>query len=68
MPQEDHYAQALGRTVADQNRIFGRWVVFCQGLGVSESLDNVPDPDEKICYLLVFGMRLRRRGRRGDPV
>ena len=57
-----------GRTVADQNRIFGRWTRFCAAHGVAESLCNVPDSDEKICYLLVFGMRLRRRGRRGEPV
>ena len=49
---------------------FGRWAAFCEELGHDATLSDIPDGEDKLCYLLVFGMRYRSQGARasGRPV
>ena len=49
---------------------FGRWATFCAELGHDATLSDIPDGEDKLCYLLVFGMRYRSQGARasGRPV
>ena len=41
--------------------IFQQWTDFCTEHGRQPSLSDVPDPETRLCYLLVFGSRIRSR-------
>lgn len=49
------------------NKIFGIWCDFCQQLGVPVTLDGL-QTEQKLCYLLVFGLRYRKGGQKGKAV
>ena len=51
-----------------KDSLFGHWAQFCQSQGWSITLSDVPDHDNKICRLLVFAERYRRKGRTNKPV
>ncbi len=44
------------------------WTVFCEELRISTTLSDVADPETRLSYLLVFGLRYRRAGQTGKPV
>lgn len=49
--------------------IFGHWTAFCAEYGREPSLGDLPDQETRLCYLLVFALRVRRRsGKTGKPV
>lgn len=48
--------------------MFGRWRIFCASLGVDPSLGDIPRTEDRLCYILVFGMRYRQEGARGRSV
>ena len=56
------------QTRSSENATFGRWATFCAGLSQDPTLSRVPEREDKLCYLLVFAMRYRRTGARGQPV
>jgi len=51
------------KTSSARSKIFGNWCRFCLSLGKLPSLRDVPRHEDKISYLLVFGIRYRRHGR-----
>jgi hypothetical protein len=57
-----------GKTTSARSRIFTEWSEYCESLGRAPSLRDVPDPETKLCYLLVFGLRYRQTGQTGQPV
>ena len=57
-----------GKTTDARNRIFGIWTSFCIEHHVEASLANVPDAEQRLCYLLVFSMRYRSEGQKGKSV
>ncbi len=56
------------KTQRAKNKIFGIWSAFCQKLGRQPSLSDVPAPEDKLTYLLVFLWRYRAVGQRNKPV
>ena len=58
-----------GKTRQARDRLFANWCDFCASLSVNPSLDDVPDPEAKLSYLLVYGIRIRQRaGSSGKPI
>ena len=49
------------------NKIFGVWCSFCKELNVPVTLNGL-QPEQKLGYLLVFGLRYRKGGQKGHPV
>ena len=41
---------------------------FCQSVGVSPSLSDIADPEARLGYLLVYGLRYREKGATNQPV
>ena len=57
------------KTTRERDNIFKMWTSFCDSLSVNCSLSDLPkDPETRLTYLLVFGMRYRKSGRTGKPV
>ena len=56
------------RTRATTANTFGRWVAFCASLGHDPTLSAIPGGEDKLCYMLAFGLRYRRHGARDHPV
>jgi len=56
------------KTARSWDAIFSFWAQFCMPLGVSPCLRDVPDPETKLCYLLVFAIRYQATGRTGKSV
>lgn len=52
---------------AAQSKIFGNWQDFCEELGKSPNLLDTP-ADDRLSYLLVWGLRYRLKGQRNKPV
>ena len=48
-----------GKTRKAENATFQRWREFCSEFDKSPTLDDVPDQDTKLLYLIVFGRRYR---------
>ena len=53
---------SVKKTRRSRASAFGRWAAFCAELGHDATLSSIPDSEDKLCYLLVFGMRYRSRG------
>jgi hypothetical protein len=51
-----------------QNSHFQRWLQFCANLGVDPSLRTISSQDDKLSYLLVFGLRYRQTGANNKSV
>ena len=51
-----------------QDTIFGIWAHFCQDHDVEPTLRNVAGQEDKLCYLLVFGMQYRCTGQGQNQV
>ena len=47
---------------------FTAWAEFCQQEGRDATLVDLPGVENKLLYLMVFGLRYRQQGRTGDPV
>ena len=45
------------RTEAAKDTVYAKWVEFCHSLGHSSTLNLVESKEDKLCYLLVFGLR-----------
>jgi len=60
----------ITKTRSARLAIFQQWTAFCTELGRDPSLCSVPVPEDRLCYLLVFGHRYRQRTSRatGNPV
>jgi hypothetical protein len=60
----------VAKTRAARLSTFRHWADFCASLGHDPSLSDVPDAETRLCYLLVFGHRIRRAGikQTGGPV
>ena len=57
------------KTNQAKDSIFAKWAAFCHELGHTSALRLVQSKEDKLCYMLVFGLRHRRRkGRSGQPV
>jgi hypothetical protein len=58
------------KTRADRNRKFHDWVQFCAELKRPPDLSDVPLQETRLCYILVYGERIRSRisSRTGEPV
>ena len=56
------------KTRKAQGKIFAHWQDFCNDIQVPETLDIDLDQDTKVAYLLVFALRYREKGLRGQPV
>lgn len=56
------------KRVKSQAKIFGVWTTFCQELGQTPDLRSVPTQEQKLSYLLVFGLRYRHGGQKNNPV
>lgn len=56
------------KTARSRDATFSFWAQFCESLSVNPCLRDVPDPETKLCYLLVFAIRYRTTGRTGKPV
>ena len=57
------------KTRLAKNSHFAKWVLFCHDHGHDSTLALVDGDEAKLTYLLVFGLRYRRRpGRAGKPV
>ena len=53
----------MSKTTTARGKIFSSWIDFCLAVGRDPSLRDVPDAEDKIAYLLVFGFRYRSQGR-----
>ena len=53
---------------AARGRIFTRWTTFCAAFHVKPSLHGITCAETRLCYLLVFGLQIRRAGQTGRPV
>ena len=49
------------KTRRSRRNHFQRWIEFCAEHGRPPSLSDVPLPETRLCYLLVFAVRYRRR-------
>jgi len=60
----------IAKTHSARVAIFQQWTAFCAELGRDPSLCTVLVPEDRLCYLLVFGHRYRQRTSRatGQPV
>ena len=47
---------------------FGYWRSFCETISVDSSLRAVSNPEARLGYLLVYGIRYRSQGRKNHPV
>lgn len=56
------------KTEDARNSTFALWTTFCQSLGVNPSLEDVYGGENKLAYILVFGLRYRQGGAQGQPV
>ena len=57
------------KTNQAKDSIFAKWAAFCHELGHTSTLRLVQSKEDKLCYMLVFGLRHRRRkGLTGQPV
>ena len=65
-----HIATTASRakTRAAKDKIFALWVAFCDELGVPATIDHLQNTEDRLCYILVFGMRYRETGQTGKPV
>ena len=61
-------ASTTTKTVKSRNKLFVEWTDFCQHLGKAPSLCDVPGQENKLAYLLVFGLRFRETGQTGKSV
>ena len=57
-----------GRYRKEKCAHFGRWIAFCQTVGVPPSLSHTTSTEARLGYLLVFGLRYRRKGATNQPV
>jgi len=53
----------VSKTTTARGKIFSSWIDFCLAVSRDPSLRDVPDAEDKIAYLLVFGFRYRSQGR-----
>ena len=60
----------MPRTRSARLAVWARWCSFCDSVGREPSLRDVPSPETRLSYLLVFGLRHRRAqtSRTGKPV
>jgi hypothetical protein len=60
----------IPKTAAARLAIFQHWTRFCASFGHAPCLSAIADNETRLCYLLVFGLRVRRTGttQAGDPV
>ena len=56
------------KTTAARDRLFALWTDYCDSLHVPASLSHTTNPDLRLAYLLVFGLRYRQTGQTGHPV
>lgn len=56
------------KTRAAKGRAFTRWITFCRGLNVDPSLRGILGAEDRLSYLLVYGIQLRRNGQAGQPI
>jgi hypothetical protein len=49
------------KTRQSRASVFALWTTFCHDHGQQPSLCDVPLPETRLSYLLVFGLRIRRR-------
>jgi hypothetical protein len=56
------------KTHLARNRIFELWSDFCERVGQTPCLRRVVGQEQKLCYLLVFGVRYRQAGQTNKPV
>ena len=59
----------VARTRTTQSKEFGLWADFCDEVGVKSTLDDIPEVQDRLNYLVVFAYRYRQRpGRSQDNV
>ena len=52
-------AATTQKTCKRANTIFSTWETFCREHSRQPTLSDVPAHEDKLCYLLVFGLRYR---------
>ena len=56
------------KTAKEKQSHFAHWTAFCESEGKDSGLSTVPEQEDRLCWLLTYGLRYRQEGRTNNPV
>ena len=65
-----NYSQpaVAAKTAKQKQSHFASWTEFCESEGQDPGLRTIPEQEDRLCWLLTYGLRYRQEGRADHPV